>query len=107
VVLSNPPYIPTAIWQELEPVVRDYEPEIALNGGADGLVAIRQIAAGALQGLAPGGWLLLEHHHDQSRAVLDLLETTGLEDVDAHLDLEGIARFASGRKPMVSGDLTR
>ena len=107
VVLSNPPYIPTAIWQELEPVVRDYEPEIALNGGADGLVAIRQIAAGALQGLAPGGWLLLEHHHDQSRAVLNLLETAGLEDVDAHLDLEGIARFASGRKPMLSGDVTR
>ena len=98
-VVSNPPYIPTAVWAELETGVRDHEPALALDGGADGLAAIRTIAAGAMAHLAPGGWLLLEHHHDQSSAVLALLHAAGLEQVEAHRDLEGIWRFASARRP--------
>lgn len=98
-VVANPPYIPTAVWQELEPGVRHHEPALALNGGVDGLDALRAIAAGADQALAPGGWLLLEHHHDQSAAVLALLQDAGLEQVGAHRDLEGIWRFASARRP--------
>ncbi len=97
-VVSNPPYIPTAIWAELEAGVRDHEPSLALDGGVDGLDAIRAIAAGANSHLAPGGWLLLEHHHDQSSAVLALLMAAGLEQVEAHRDLEGVWRFASGRR---------
>jgi release factor glutamine methyltransferase len=99
-VVSNPPYIPTQIWRELEPVVREHEPELALNGGHDGLDAIRIIAKGAAEALAPGGSLLLEHHHDQSAAVLALLKQAGLEAVEAHRDLEGVARFASARRPL-------
>jgi len=98
-VVSNPPYIPTAVWAELETGVRDHEPALALDGGDDGLAAIRTIAAGAMAHLAPGGWLLLEHHHDQSSAVLGLLHAAGLEQVEAHRDLEGIWRFASARRP--------
>ncbi|MBM5792537.1 MAG: peptide chain release factor N(5)-glutamine methyltransferase [Cyanobacteria bacterium M_DeepCast_100m_m1_067] len=98
-VVSNPPYIPTAVWAELETGVRDHEPALALDGGADGLAAIRTIAAGAMAHLAPGGWILLEHHHDQSSAVLALLHAAGLEQVEAHRDLEGIWRFASARRP--------
>ena len=98
-VVSNPPYIPTAVWAELETGVRDHEPALALDGGADGLAAIRTIAAGAMAHLAPRGWLLLEHHHDQSSAVLALLHAAGLEQVEAHRDLEGIWRFASARRP--------
>ena len=98
-VVSNPPYIPTAVLAGLEPVVRDHEPALALDGGADGLDAIRRIAAGAEAGLAAGGVLLLEHHHDQSQAVLALLAAAGLEDCRAHRDLEGVLRFASGRRP--------
>ena len=98
-VVSNPPYIPTAVWAQLEAGVRDHEPSLALDGGADGLDAIRRIAAGAIRHLAPGGWLLLEHHHDQSSAVLALLRAAGLEQVQAHRDLEGVWRFASGRRP--------
>lgn len=98
-VVSNPPYIPTAVWAQLDTCVRDHEPSLALDGGADGLDAIRAIAAGAIHHLAPGGWLLLEHHHDQSSAVLDLLTAAGLERAQAHRDLEGIWRFASGRRP--------
>ena len=99
-VLSNPPYIPTAVWQELEPGVREHEPELALNGGPDGLAAIRLLCSGALTALAPGGWLLLEHHHDQSAAVLSLLQQSGMEAVTAHRDLEGVERFAIARAPI-------
>ena len=99
-VVSNPPYIPTTVWQQLDPGVRDHEPAMALDGGPDGLDALRAIAAGADQALAPGGWLVLEHHHDQSAAVVALLEASGLEQVRAHQDLEGTWRFASGRRPL-------
>jgi len=87
------------VWKELEPTVRDHEPALALDGGGDGLEAIRAIAAGASAHLAPGGWLLLEHHHDQNEAVLALLNGAGLEQVSPHRDLEGIWRFASGQRP--------
>ena len=99
VVVSNPPYIPTGVWAQLEPGVRVHEPRLALDGGADGLDAIRQIAAGAKAALAPGGSLVLEHHHDQSTAVCDLLAAAGLVQVERHRDLEGVWRFASGRAP--------
>lgn len=100
-VVANPPYIPTAVWRELEPEVRDHEPALALESGGDGLDAIRAISAGAHAHLAPGGWLLLEHHHDQSAAVLALLAGAGLNNLQAHQDLEGVKRFASGRRPQI------
>ena len=96
-VVSNPPYIPTAVWAGLDPVVLDHEPALALDGGADGLDALRAIAKEAAVALAPGGLLLLEHHHDQSAAVMALLSAAGLEQVQAHVDLEGQRRFASAR----------
>ncbi|MEB3354951.1 MAG: peptide chain release factor N(5)-glutamine methyltransferase [Cyanobacteriota bacterium] len=102
VVVVNPPYIPTAVWSALEPGVRDHEPRLALDGGVDGLADLRQIAAGALEGLAPGGWLLVEHHHDQSAAVDRLLREAGLEEVAVHADLEGTLRFAVACSPFAS-----
>lgn len=97
-VVSNPPYIPTAVVAGLDPVVRDHEPRLALDGGVDGLDAIRRIVAGAAVALAPGGLLVLEHHHDQSGAVLDLLRAAGMVNVHAHPDLEGTLRFASASR---------
>ncbi|EDY38503.1 modification methylase, HemK family [Cyanobium sp. PCC 7001] len=97
--LANPPYIPTAVWTDLEPVVRDHEPRLALEAGSDGLDAIRAVVAGAATGLAPGGLLLLEHHHDQSERVSCLLAAAGLIEVQAHRDLENVNRFASARRP--------
>ena len=97
VVVANPPYIPTAVWAELDRGVREHEPRTALDGGPDGLSAIRVIAAGAAKALASGGWLLLEHHHDQSDAVMRLLHDSGLNTVTAHCDLEGTRRFAVAR----------
>jgi release factor glutamine methyltransferase len=98
-VVSNPPYIPSAAVDALDPVVRLHEPRLALDGGPDGLAALRQVVAGAPQALAPDGLLLLEHHHDQSAVVLALLNAAGLVEVCAHPDLEGVPRFASARRP--------
>ncbi|MEB3327281.1 MAG: peptide chain release factor N(5)-glutamine methyltransferase [Synechococcus sp.] len=97
-VVSNPPYIPTAVWAALEPGVREHEPVLALDGGADGLDALRPLAQGASAALAPGGLLLLEHHHDQSAAVTNLLTLAGLKEVRTHTDLEGRQRFVSARR---------
>lgn len=100
-VVSNPPYIPQNVWEQLEPLVRDHEPALALRSGTDGLDAVRAIASGAPAALAPGGWLLLEHHHDQSEAALQLLSAAGLEAVQARHDLEGQRRFAIARAPQI------
>lgn len=100
IVVANPPYIPTAIYRQLDPMVRNHEPALALDGGGDGLEAVRAIAAGAWDALAAGGWLLLEHHHDQSPLVQAMLSAAGLEQVQAHPDLEGTWRFASARRPL-------
>ena len=97
--VANPPYIPTSVLPDLDPLVRDHEPRLALDGGADGLVAIRTVVAGAPRALAPGGRVLIEHHHDQSDAVLQLLEGAGVQEIRPHHDLEGMARFASARRP--------
>ncbi|MFM8931613.1 MAG: N5-glutamine methyltransferase family protein, partial [Gemmataceae bacterium] len=59
-IVSNPPYIPTADIAGLEPGVRDHEPALALDGGTDGLRVIERLAAQALPLLAPGGRLLVE-----------------------------------------------
>ena len=98
-MISNPPYIPSAVVHGLEAVVRDHEPHLALSGGEDGLDAIRAVLDGASTGLAPGGWLLLEHHHDQSGLVLQLMRDAGLVEVNAAADLEGTLRFALARQP--------
>ena len=97
-VVSNPPYIPSAVVDGLEPVVRDHEPRLALDGGSDGLDALRLIIEAAPQMLAPGGWLVLEHHHDQAAAVAELLAAAGLQGRRQQRDLEGQLRFAVARR---------
>ena len=97
-VVSNPPYIPSSVVDGLEPVVRDHEPRLALDGGSDGLDALRLIIEAAPQMLAPGGWLVLEHHHDQAAAVAELLAAAGLQERGQQRDLEGQLRFAVARR---------
>jgi release factor glutamine methyltransferase len=60
--------------------------------------------AGGAAALAPGGLLLMEHHFDQSHAVIDLLNAAGYAEVRSHGDLEGVERFASARLPGSGGD---
>lgn len=96
-VVANPPYIPSEVVEALDPLVRDHEPRLALDGGWDGLAALRQVITPAPSMLAPGGWLLLEHHHDQAAAALQLLADAGLRDGRSVPDLEGHGRFAMAR----------
>ena len=99
VVVSNPPYI-----AELDshlPALR-HEPLQALTSGPDGLNDIRQIIAQAGNHLQPGGWLLLEHGHDQSNAVCALLTAAGLEHAQSRTDLTGTLRCSGARQPSVS-----
>ncbi len=93
-VLSNPPYI-----AEDDPhmAALRHEPRSALTSGADGLDDIRAIVAGAPAHLQPGGWLLLEHGHDQAQAVRALLQAQGFAAVDSRIDLAGIERCSGGR----------
>ena len=97
-VVSNPPYIPSHMIGELEPVVKNHEPHLALDGGVDGMIASKQIIFGALNGLAKGGWLILEHHYDQSKKIINFMKEIGMEEVEFKKDLDGIKRYAICRK---------
>ena len=97
-VLSNPPYIPSELIEDLEPVVKNHEPRLALDGGEDGMNASRKIILGASNGLAKGGWLILEHHYDQSENITDVMKNIGMDEVSFEKDLSGIKRYAICRK---------
>lgn len=91
-VLSNPPYIETAVIAGLMPEVAEHEPASALDGGVDGLDAYRAIIP-ALPGLlAPGGVAILELGAGQAGAVAGLAEAAGLAAGPPRMDLGGIAR---------------
>lgn len=92
-IASNPPYI--AAGDSHLPALR-HEPESALVSGADGLDDIRRIVAAAPSHLREGGWLLLEHGHDQAAAVRALLRAHGFAEVDSRNDIGGIARCSGG-----------
>jgi release factor glutamine methyltransferase len=96
-VISNPPYIPSAEVDKLEPEVLK-EPRLALDGGPDGLAAVRALIAQAPAFLKPGGWLVLEIGHDQGPSVLKLFAAQGLFDGVVRKDLQGHDRIAVARK---------
>lgn len=91
--LANPPYIAEG---DAHLAALVHEPAMALSSGADGLAAIRTIVAGSTACLAPGGWLLLEHGHDQAERVAELLHTSHFERVESRADLAGVARCTGG-----------
>jgi len=98
-VVSNPPYIQSSDLASLEPEVRNFDPALALDGGADGLAAYRALLPQARRLLAPGGWLVLELGQGQATAVGDLAVAAGLTHVSTRDDLAGIARALVGRQP--------
>jgi release factor glutamine methyltransferase len=73
-IISNPPYIPTAEIETLQPEVRDFDPHIALNGGEDGLDFYRRFAVEAVTFLKPHGKLMLEFGDGQAEAVKKIFE---------------------------------
>ena len=98
VVVSNPPYIPTAHIETLDPEVRDHEPRLALDGGEDGLDAYRLLAPEILRVLKPGGLLAVEIGHDQSSAVEALFRAAGAAQVRTVKDLALRDRVVTGFK---------
>ena len=87
-LVSNPPYIPSAEIPSLEPEVRDHDPHPALDGGPDGLVVYRHLAEVAVSWVRPGGWILLELGDGQAGAVGELFRRRGCE-VSVEKDLSG------------------
>jgi release factor glutamine methyltransferase len=78
VLLANVPYVPTAAIALMPPEARDYEPAVALDGGADGLDVLRRVAAGAVRWLAPGGMLLVETSEEQAESAAAVFDEAGL-----------------------------
>lgn len=98
VLLSNPPYIPTGDLPGLQQEVH-CEPALALDGGADGLLFYRAIAAGWLSKIRPGGGAAVEVGIHQAEEVSALFLAHGLEAVRVLPDLAGIPRVVSGKMP--------
>jgi len=97
-IVSNPPYLPTALVPELPPEVRTHEPVVALDGGADGLTLIRRIAAIARRALRASGVLVVETAGGaQATAAAALLRTADFAQVAVRADLAGVDRFVAGR----------
>jgi len=97
-IVSNPPYLPSALMPELPPEVRIHEPRLALDGGSDGLAVIRRIATAARPYLRPSGALVVETAGgDQTSAAATLLRAAGWDQVAVRGDLVGIERFVAGR----------
>lgn len=93
-MVSNPPYIPTAEIEQLQPEVARHEPHIALDGGVDGLDDIRYLVQSAPQYLVSGGIWLIEIMLGQSEAVVELLQRQGeYDNIRVFLDLNGNERF--------------
>lgn len=95
-VVSNPPYIPSKEVDELEPEVL-MEPRLALDGGKDGLDAIRAVASAATKLLKTGGLLALEFGMGQGPAVTKLLTAAGYKHVLLKKDAAGLERFAAAK----------
>jgi release factor glutamine methyltransferase len=94
-ILSNPPYVPSAVLETLAPEVRR-EPRIALDGGFDGLDLIRPIIAGAPEHLRQGGMLLLEADPGQMPAITALFTRGRYEAIRVFQDLAGYDRVIGG-----------
>lgn len=97
-IVSNPPYIPSFDINALMREVRDYEPHMALDGGADGLVFYRIIAKHAPKAMKRGGALLVECGCGQAEAIAALFIGAGLEEIEIYRDLCGIERVVKAGK---------
>lgn len=96
--LANPPYIAPG---DEHLAALQHEPQSALVAGDHGLSDLHRIIDGAAHGLVAGGWLLLEHGHDQAAPVRQRLSSAGFEQVQTRIDLGGHERCSGGRRPAI------
>ena len=97
-LISNPPYIPTADIQQLMDEVRLHDPVLALDGKEDGLYFYRRITEEARRYLKPGGWLLYEIGCDQGEAVSRIMRINDFSNIAVKKDLAGLDRVVLGQK---------
>ena len=95
VLVSNPPYIESAVCETLDPRVKDFEPRLALDGGVSGLDFYDRYLADALNILKPGGAVFFEIGENQGDSVAKLMEGYGFSDVRIEKDYSGHDRYAS------------
>ena len=95
-IVSNPPYIPSGDIAGLDVSVKDYEPHLALDGGADGLDFYRTISEKWKEALVPGGRLYFEVGIGQADAVLRIMRSQGFGDIQVVKDLRDVPRVVFG-----------
>ncbi len=99
VIVSNPPYVSSAACDALDPRVRDWEPRLALDGGAEGLDYYDRYLGDAVNLLRPGGAVFFEIGESQGDALRRLMSDYGFEDVRIEKDFSGLDRYASAVLP--------
>jgi len=100
-LVSNPPYIPTAVIETLQPEVRDHEPRCALDGGPDGISVVRELVPQAADCLKPGGWMVLEVGEGQAKDARGLMGGCIMLDADSVetlTDAGGCERVIAARR---------
>jgi release factor glutamine methyltransferase len=97
-LVSNPPYLTTREYAALDSSVRDWEPELALSAGRDGLDAIGRLLDDGLRVLRPGGWLAMEIDVARAARCAGLAGASGYADVAIHTDLFGRERYLLARR---------
>ena len=95
VLVSNPPYIESAVCDTLDPRVRDFEPRLALDGGASGLDFYDRYLGDALNILKPGGAVFFEIGENQGESLRNLMQGYGFENIAIERDFAGHDRYAS------------
>ncbi|MFW5815564.1 MAG: peptide chain release factor N(5)-glutamine methyltransferase [Wenzhouxiangella sp.] len=105
-IVSNPPYVAAS-----DPHLRRgdlrFEPDLALSAGADGMSVITALIDQAQTALEPGGWLILEHGHEQGPAVAARMREAGLEEPATRQDLAGLDRATLARRCRAAGTMDR
>ena len=99
VIVSNPPYIESSVCETLDPRVKDFEPRIALDGGASGLEFYDRYLADAVNLLKPGGAVFFEIGENQGEAVKKLMFDCGFDDIRIEKDFAGHDRYAMAVLP--------
>ena len=95
VIVSNPPYIESAVCETLDPRVKDFEPRLALDGGASGLDFYERYLSDAVNLLKPGGTVFFEIGESQGEAVRQLMFDCGFDEIKIEKDYAGHDRYAS------------
>lgn len=96
-IVSNPPYISSAVIETLDPGIQHYEPRLALDGGPDGLAFYRKMGESASQLLKPEGLLAVEIGEDQGDTVKEIFSKAELNDIQIFKDYAGLSRVVVGR----------